>query len=73
MELEEIVGNLRAKIAPLENQLDEKIKECQRVTELEQRLKRAEFVHKETQEQLIRENRQLIEENDLLHKKSREF
>lgn len=72
IEFEEIVSNLRAKILPLEHQIEEKTKECQKVIELEQRIKRSEFINKEAQEQLIRENRQLMEENELLHKKSRE-
>lgn len=76
-ELEEILANLRAKIHPLEHQLEEKKKEAEkfanRNSELEQQVRKLEFTFKETQDQLIRENRQLLEENDLVTKKCKDL
>ncbi len=76
-ELEEILANLRAKIHPLEHQLEDKKKETEKLgnrnSELEQQVRKLEFTFKETQDQLIRENRQLLEENDLISKKCKDL
>jgi myosin heavy subunit len=76
-ELEEILANLRAKIHPLEHQLEDKKKETERLAgrngELEQQVRKLEFAYKETQDQLLRENRQLLEENDLISKKCKDL
>lgn len=76
-DLEDILAIVKAKVHPLENQVEEKSRENERlgmkVADLEQQVRKLEFNLKEGTDQMIRENRQLVEENDLMNKKCKDL
>src|SRR3990167_2427502 len=70
VEMEEVLANLRAKISPLESQLN---KSQTKNSELEGTLKRQEFAAKEKEEHLIREIKRHADELEIERKRTKEL